>query len=166
MEQAQNIISNAILPFDIRKGALVLGSAEYVAVEVLVSSMVRKFMKAPKSWTELILVHTISLPFLGGAVGFVDATGEYSAGFTTQFMDGAKGIPAVILAEWVLATFYKGFHFPWFGFKDLLITAGSKVLSRPIASVIYGYLPRDAADALALFNLMVQQQNQKSSLHS
>ena len=166
MDSAQNILSNAVLPFDFRKGSLVLGSAEYIAVEVLVSSIVRKFMKAPKSFRDLIFVHAISLPFLGGATGFMDPTGEYSASWATQFMDGAKGIPAVILAEWVLATFNKGFHFPWFGMRDLLITAGSKTISRPIASTIYNYLPKDAADALATFNLMVQSQNQKSSLHS
>ena len=166
MDSAQNMLGNAILPFDIRKGKLVFGSIEYVAVEVLVSAIVRNFMKAPRTWKDLVLVHSISLPFLGGASGFMDPPGEYSAGWATQFTDGAKGIPAVLLAEWVLATYYKGFHFPWFGMKDLLITAGAKTISRPISAAFYGYLPNDPKDALATFNVIVQQQNAKSSLKS
>ena len=166
MNQAQNIFSNAILPFDVRKGKLEFGSIEYVAIEVLVSAIVRNFMKAPRTWTDLTLVHSISLPFMGGAAGFMDPSGEYSADWTTQFKDGAKGIPAVLLAEWVLQTFYKGFHFPWFNMKDLLITAGAKTISRPITKAFYGYLPNDPKDAFDTFNLIVQAQNAKSSLKS
>ena len=39
---------NAVLPFDPRKMKLLMGSAEYVAIEVLVSALVRFIMKAPK----------------------------------------------------------------------------------------------------------------------
>ena len=40
-EQAQNVLSNAIAPIDIRKGKQVVGAAEYVALEVAVSKIVR-----------------------------------------------------------------------------------------------------------------------------
>ena len=67
-----NIFQNAILPLDPRKMKVLMGSAQYIAVEVLVSQLVRRIMKAPQSWTDTILVHTLSMPFMGGAAGFGD----------------------------------------------------------------------------------------------
>ena len=104
-----NIGSNAILPFDPRKMKLMLGSAEYIALEVFVSAVVRKIMKAPKGYMELVAIHAISLPFMGGAVGFLDNNRDMRKSPTQWgelFMDGAKGVPAVLLAQWVVATFY------------------------------------------------------------
>ena len=163
-ESATNILSNAVLPVDPRKMQLLFGSAEYITVEVLVSAMVRKFMGASKPWTDLILIHTISLPFMGGAVGFMDPPGQMNAGWIDHFMSGAKGIPAVLIAEWIWNTFAKGFHVPWFNMKDLLITAGAKTISRPITGAFYGYLPKNAADALAVVNAMIGRQNNASSI--
>ena len=65
-----NIFQNAILPVDPRKMKVLMGSAQYIAVEVLLSQLIRRFMKAPQSWTDTILVHTLSMPFMGGAAGF------------------------------------------------------------------------------------------------
>ena len=101
-ESIMNIGKNAILPFDPRKMKLGLGSAEYIALEVFVSAVVRKIMKAPKGYMELVAIHAISLPFMGGAVGFVDNNADIAkspAQYGELFMDGAKGVPAVLLAQ-------------------------------------------------------------------
>ena len=161
-----NIATNAILPVDLRKTQLVFGNAEYVTVEVLVSALVRKFMKAPKSWTSLIMIHTLSLPLMGGAQGFVGPIRSVDGGsdFKTLFTDGAKGIPAVLIAQWILETFNTGFKFPWFNMKDLLITAGAKTLSRPITALVYPYLPSSAQDAYQLAESMIARQQTQSSM--
>ena len=164
-----NVGYNAILPFDPRKMKLLMGSAEYVAIEVLVSALVRYIMKARKGWGELIFIHALSMPFMGGAVGFADPNRSIEKEpkvWSELFMDGAKGIPAVLLAEWVLNTFYKGFHFPWFNMKDLLITAGAKTISRPITAFVIGYLPDNMQDAYFVCQQMIDNQQATSTLKS
>ena len=161
-----NIGTNAILPFDPRKMKLILGSAEYIALEVFVSAVVRKIMKAPKGYMELVAIHALSLPLMGGAVGFVGNNRDMRGGakWGDLFMDGAKGVPAVLLAQWVLNTFYSGFAFPWFNMKDLLITAGAKIITRPLTSMIIDYLPADFQDGLDLLNGIVTRQSDASTL--
>ena len=71
-DNALNVLNNAILPFDVRKYDLVAGSAQLVAVEVVVSKVIRKILgMGGRGFTELAAIHAISLPFLGGAVGFL-----------------------------------------------------------------------------------------------
>ncbi len=45
MEQAQNVLSNAIAPVDFRKAKQLVGTVEYVAAEVLVSKIVRTVLR-------------------------------------------------------------------------------------------------------------------------
>jgi len=164
-----NIPINAIVPFDPRKVTLLMGSVEYVALEVLVSKLARFLLKAPKGWGELAMVHALSLPFMGGIVGFMDDNRQLNKSkkaWGELFMDGAKGIPAVLLAQWVINTFYSGFQFPWFNMKDLLITAGAKTITRPLTGFIVGYLPNDAKDALETVDNLVRLQAANSNLRS
>ena len=170
-----NILSNIVVPFDPRKTKLLLGSLEYIAAEVVVAKVVRKIIKADTvSWTQLACVHAISLPFIGGAAAFFDENIDYQGtdkdgkkvGFGQHFQDGAKGIPAVILASWIVASFTKGFHAPLFNMKDLLITAGTKAITRPVVGFIFEYLPDEAADNLRVIELLFAMQRQKSTLLS
>ena len=169
-EQAQNVLSNAIAPIDFRKGKQIVGAAEYVALEVAVSKIVRTVLKMEhRGFLELAWIHAVSIPFMGGlgapfgaSVSLLDV-GE-NGGYTAAFKDGAKGIPAVLAAQWVIATAYKGFHFPWFTMKYLLITAGSKTITRPIAHAIITSLPDDLEDGLLVIDEMVRRQVNVSNL--
>ena len=170
-----NVLSNAVVPFDPRRTKLLMGSLEYIAAEVIVAKMVRKVMKADnKGYLQLAYIHALSLPFMGGAAGFFDASSGYvgtdnqgqAVGFTTNIMDGAKGIPAVLLAQYIIDSMTKGFHVPWFNFKDLLITAGSKSLTRPIVGFVYKYIPDNAADNLRVLEILFSRQRSVSTLTS
>ena len=170
-----NILTNVVVPFDPRKTKLLLGSLEYIAAEVVVAKIVRKIIKADTvGWLQLCYVHALSLPFMGGAAGFFDPVIDYKGkdkegkdiGFGQQFMDGAKGIPAVLIAQWIVASFAKGFHAPWFNLKELLITAGTKALTRPVVGFVFEYLPDDAAANLRVLDLLIALQQQKSTLAS
>ena len=174
-EAYTNIATNVILPFDFRRTKLVLGTLEYIAAEVVVAKIVRKVMKADnKGFLQLAYVHALSMPFLGGAGGFFEKNAAYEGkddkgkeiSFATQLMDGAKGIPAVLIAQYVIDSFAKGFHAPWFNMKDLLITAGSKALTRPLIGFLYKYLPKDAQTNLQVVDIMVQRQQEFSTLNS
>ena len=169
-EQAQNVLSNAIAPIDIRKGKQVVGAAEYVALEVAVSKIVRTVLKMEhRGFLELAWIHAVSIPFMGGLGAPFGASKSLldsgdDAGYTAAFKDGAKGIPAVLAAQWVIATAYKGFHFPWFTMKDLLITAGSKTITRPIAYSVVQSLPKDMEDGFLVLDALIQRQVDNSNL--
>ena len=172
----QNIMTNVVLPFDPRRTKLLLGSLEYIAFEVLIAKMLRKLIRADTlGWAELAYIHALSLPFMGGAAGFFNPQDGYDGNrtsdskpvaFTDQLMDGGKGIPAVLLAQWILNSFSKGFHVPWFNMKDLLITAATKTLTRPIVGFVYAYLPEAARENLMVVDELVRRQQYFSTLKS
>ena len=169
-DQFQNVVSNAFAPVDFRKGKQVVGAAEYIALEVAVSKIVRMVLKMePRGILELAWIHALSIPFMGGLGAPFGKnasllnTGD-DGGYTAAFKDGAKGIPAVLAAQWGIATAYKGFHFPWFTMKDLLITAGSKTITRPIAYSIVQSLPKDMEDGFLVLDALVQRQVDNSNL--
>ena len=169
-----NILTNIDLPYDFRRTKLLLGSLEYIAFEVVVAKLIRKLMKMDNvGWARLAYLHAISLPFMGGAAGFFEeqegytgfkSTDQKPVGFTDQLMDGGKGIPAVLLAQWILDSFAKGFHAPWFNIKDLLITAGTKALTRPIIGFIFTYLPDAFQENLLVVDEMIRRQRYFSTL--
>ena len=172
-DEYTNVGSNLIVPFDPRRTKLLMGSLEYIAAEVIVSKLARKLIRADnKGWMELIYIHAISLPFMGGAAGWFDRSNGYTGndaagkeiGFATQLQDGAKGIPAVLIAQYVVESFTKGFHAPWFNLKDLLITAGTKSITRPVVGFVYKYLPTDAQDNLRIVDILIERQREKSTL--
>ncbi len=125
-------------------GTLVIGNAQVVAMEVVVSKLLRWLLGANKSSIlYLISVHSASQALLGGFSGFFDDV-SYSAAepdTITALMDGAKGIPGLFAAQYVVNTGLQGLHFPGFSFKDMLITGASKALTRPIINMAYGSLP-------------------------
>ena len=176
MGDYQNVAKNVIVPIDPRRTKQLLGSIEYVAAEVVCAKIVRKLIKADtKGWLELAYIHTLSLPFLGGLGAFFDQNKDYigqdpetgkQIGVATRFMDGAKGIPAVLLAQYILESFAKGFHVPWFNMKDLLITAGTKAITRPIVGFVYKYLPTNAKENLQVVEILIARQREKSAIKS
>ena len=161
-----NVFNNAILPFDVRKVDLVAGSAQLVAIEVIVSKLIRKILgMGGRGFAELAAIHAISLPFLGGLSGFFDAN-KALAGQTTSgaFMDGAKGVPAVLLSQYLINTAARGIHVPSFSFKEVLVTAASKTLTRPLIVLAYPKLHRSLQNNFRSVNRMEQMQNQNSNL--
>jgi len=171
-----NVLTNLVLPVDPRRTKLLLGSLEYIAFEVVVGKMVRKLIKADNvGWARLAYIHAVSMPFLGGAAGFFPEAEAYEGaradtgkaiGFTDHLVDGAKGIPAVLLAQWILDSVTKGFHAPWFNMKDLLITAGTKMLTRPVIGFVFKYLPSDAQNNLLVVDELIRRQRFFSTLRS
>lgn len=170
-----NIATNVVTPFDPRRTKLLLGSLEYIAFEVVVAKIIRKIIKADtKGWAHLAYIHALSLPFMGGAAGFFNRNSAYVGqdadgkpiGFMTHLTDGAKGIPAVILAQYVLESFTKGFHVPWFNLKDLLLTGATKAITRPVIGFVIKYLPNAAQANLMVVEELVDRQRQASSLRS
>lgn len=152
--QAKNVLETAATPFDVRKPDVVGGSISHVAFEVLVSYIARRVLRSERrSIVELAAIHTLAIPFEGGLSAFTDApnTKGMNAPVSDQFVDGAKGVPAVFAGTYMANTFMDGLHAPKLNFKDILITAASKIITRPLRSFLHPYLGdsyRNGTDAL------------------
>ena len=156
-----NVLTNSIYPFSSVK--LATGSAEYVANEVAVSYIVRRLLGSPKTFMHMAQVHALSLPLMGGAAGFMDPPAGFDEGWGEQIGAGIKGVPAVLVAHWILQVFEQGFGLPKAGFKEYLITAFAKIVSRPVLSTINGFLPGAGQDALEVLHALIQRQTRASN---
>lgn len=151
-----NILQNTYGVYNpVRKDLRIVGALQYVAAEVLVSKLFRRFFGQDKTWMQELYMHGLSLPFIGGGGALMDdgRPVRVSDPYAKQFLHSSRGIVAVFLAQYILTTFNGGglFHFN-FDLKDMLITAGSKLVTRPIASSIESFFPqqmRATVDVLA-----------------
>ena len=164
--KALNIPANAILPFNPMRSQLAIGTAEYVAIEVIISKLIRSLLRlSNKGFLELAYVHAISVAYMGGAQGFIDPPGDYGD-FFTNLRDGAKGIPAVLLAKYTVDTCFRGFHVPFskWSLADITISAASKAISRPIFGLLYPFVKGPMTNPLNLVNQLTREQQGKSNL--
>ena len=163
-----NVLNNTITPFDPRRSQLIIGNIQLVAVEVTVSKILRKILRmADESIFRLTLIHAASLPLLGGAGGYFNANqrlNQPNATYAEQFADGAKGIPAVFMGQYIVNTGFQGFHMPKISIQDMLITAASKVLSRPLLAAVYPKLHKQLKDNFDVVEDMVAAQAVRSNL--
>jgi len=165
-DSVQNVFFNAILPYDIRRQQLVVGCAQLVAIEVVVAKLFRKILgMGNRGVLELAAVHAVSLPFLGGLAGFFAPNGGLAGEtFTDSLMAGAKAVPAVFLAQYIINTGASGFHVPKVSMKDVLVTAASKAITRPLIVLAYPKLHATLQQNFDLWNAMEQAQNASSNL--
>lgn len=154
-----NIPINAIQMVDLRHGSQVVGVVEYVAAEVIVSYFARWLFKSERrTLMELAAIHAVSIPLIGGlSAGVQDSNAlGYESPVTDLVQDSAKGIPAVFVAQYICNTALAGLHAPKLQFTDILITAASKIISRPILALLFPYISemgRNNLDVLEeLFN--------------
>ena len=168
-ETFTNILETAVIPIDLRKAEVVFGAAEYVFFEVFTHWMLMYFFKFERrSFMELAAIHTVSLPFIGGAAAFVEfphAMG-YEAPWGDIVQDGAKGIPAVFAAQYVVNTALKGLHAPSIKFKEVLTTCAAKVLSRILLSGGYYALPAFFRNNLDILDMAFAKEFMASRLKS
>jgi len=168
-EEFQQMLSTAAIPIDVRTSEVVFGAVEYVAFEVFVSWMIRYMFKFEKrGLMELTAIHAVSIPLIGGAAGFVESNHllGYEAPWGDVLYDGAKGIPAVFVAQYLVNTALAGFHVPGINVKDILITAASKILSRVMIAGGYGNFGDRFRDYLDVLEEVFNRQYQKSRLKS
>ena len=138
-----NVAMNSIAPLDPRTPKVLQGTVTYVALEVAVSKLLRMIMGGNnKSYMELAAVHTISLGLMGGVSAAFSTPGSVTIPFGVErtmahVQQGAKGIPAMFIAQYVYNTFFSGFRMSFFSIKDALIMGAAKILTRPIAAQLH-----------------------------
>ena len=177
-----DVLKNATNPY-FGSTRIAMGNAQIVAAEVLVSKLLRKILGMEnRSFAYLVAVHATSLPLVGGLqapfvgpVGFgpsasfgsvfakpkgkardVKATSSWIPNTNLDYVKAAAAsVPAVWLAEYIVNTSGVGFHVPKPGIRDALMTAASKILTRPLIGMSFDtILPeairRNFEDASAL----------------
>ena len=168
-EEFKQLLQTAAIPIDIRTSEVVFGAVEYIAFEVFVSWMIRYMFKFEKrGLMELMAIHAVSIPLIGGAAGFVEENHilGYEAPWGDVLYDGAKGIPGVFVAQYLVNTALAGFHVPGINVKDILITAASKILSRVVIAGGYGNFGDRFRDYLDVLEEVFNRQHAKSRLKS
>ena len=142
-DKVQNVLKNCVAQVNPQQKTVLQGSVIYVALEVAVSKLLRTIMGADtKTIAELAAVHTVSLGLMGGTGAAMTNPGDRVVSYGDKeikqhIKQGAKGIPALFIAQYVYNTFFYGFTLSHFTMKDALIMAAAKVLTRPIASKLY-----------------------------
>ena len=159
---AKDVFDNSTVAFNPTNSRLVMGNAQVIAAEVALSKVIRWFLKVPKrSILDLATVHTVSQTFLGGFSGYFNQSQPLANNPSTMtaLQDGAKGIPGLLFAQYIVNTAYNGLHFPKWTFKEFLILGASKALTRPIINMAYSSLPVTVQQNFNNHDLMVQRQN-------
>ena len=160
------VLENTILPVDVRKVDAVAGFAEKVFVEVAVSKLLRKILRmGDKGILHLTAVHYISQPVMGGFIaplGKVNPTKNVT--YQQALIDGAKGVPAVWFAQYVVNTSLRGLHVPGISMKEAFITAAAKALSRPLMKFITPKLGATIDRQYQVADFIVQRQSDRSKL--
>ena len=177
-EKIVNVAKNVVLPFNPNKKSMLSGTATHIAFEVVISKLLRYVTKMEnRSWTELVAIHALSQPFLGGFNFFKEATKIEKAlennkevaatekyPLMDQLKDGAKETPAVLVAMYIAATAQKGFAFPVFGIRDLMLVAAAKALSRVALTNVQDKLPPTLKDGVQVHETLMIRQKQESSI--
>ena len=161
--QAKNMFYNAVAPF--AGSDRIVGTTFNVAAEVLVESAVRKMVGQKKiEWFDMVAYHAISQPFMMAFVAGGDLTEVGRGTYKDQAIDGFRGVPALLLAKYILYTYYQGFFLPGFNMKELLLTAGTKTITRPIVHTVQKWLPKTLADQIAVVDAIYGSQMENSNL--
>ena len=140
-----DVFKNASNPY-IASTRIFAGNAQLVTAEVIVSKLLRKILgMSNRSFGYLAAVHAASLPLIGGMqapfsrpVGygppaFYSASKDTTVGTNLDIIKGAAAsVPAVWAAEYIVNTSGVGFHVPRPSIRDALMTAASKMLTRPL----------------------------------
>ena len=139
-EQWTNVLNNAVAPVALWKGQTqAFAGAENILFEAAISYLARWALKTEKrGFFDLVFVHALAQPLLGASES-ITGGGYNGIGdpYSKAFMVGARQVPAVLTADYVAGTFKGGFHTPKPSIKEVLLTAGAKMASRPIMKMIY-----------------------------
>ncbi len=143
--KVRNVFDNAIEPFNFYQNEKEqgLGAIQIVAFEVLVSKLLRWGLKMEqRTVADLAIVHAVSQGLIGGMANILGDPIDPLDGNNKAMdalKDGAKGIPGLFAAQYVVNTAASGLHFPKFTMKDMLITGAAKAFTRPLINMTWDY---------------------------
>jgi hypothetical protein len=133
-----NVPKNLVAPFN--SIDRVNGSVQKVFLEVFVSKVLRKLLdkRDPHSVMDLALIHTFSLPFIGGVNPYRqgDDANPFKASWVNGVISGVTEMPATYAGFYVNKVLNKGFVLPTMSFGDLLFFTAGKAISAAVTGLI------------------------------
>ena len=168
-KSAKNVVMNVASLYNPASDKFI-GVLQFLTAEILVSKVVRNFLKKPKSFTELGFIHALSLPYLGGLDFLNKDQPTLDSSWYNQFMASSAQIPAVFLAEYIYSVFGGSglLHKPKFDLYDVMITMGSKTITRPIFSALASqkFFPSNLRDSYEVLSAVIDNQRKVSNVTS
>ena len=164
-----NVPKNLVAPFN--SVARVNGSAQKVFLEVFVSKVLRKLIAKgdPHSILDLVLIHTFSLPFIGGVNPYRDndKANPYRASSMDGIISGVTEMPALYFGFYVNKVLNKGFVMPTMSFSDLLFFTAGKAISAAVTGLVGGTVNKIGMlrNGNEAFQLLVARQQNQSNLN-
>jgi hypothetical protein len=168
-EEFKNLLNTAAIPVDVRKMNMVGGVAEHVFFETIIAYLARYLFKVEKrSLLELACIHAVSVPLMGGLAAPIDDLHPLGleAPLSDTVMDGAKGVPGVFASVYICNTAMQGFHAPKLNLADILMTAGTKIITRPIVSFLYPNFGETLRNGMDTVDTQLRRERVKSRLLS
>ena len=175
-DTAANIFKNPFGPFwtahdSSAKGMSVLpGFAFNIAVETAVEQLIRRFMKRPRRVFASAATHALAQGFHGGLFPWGEKGWDENLGaktnegrYTRAFQDGLKGVPATLVAKYIVDIMGQGIFWPGIVIPEILTVIGSKAVARPIAGFILQYVPQDVVDAAQTIDKLFNRQREVSN---
>ena len=118
-----------------------------------------------KGILELAAVHYISQPIMGGFMApFSEPKRLDQESYVQTLQDGAMGVPAVFMAQYIVNTSFRGLHIPGINMKEAFVTAASKTLTRPIAKFVVPRLGTAVFEQFQIADEIVRRQAQMSNI--
>jgi len=139
-----NIVLNALNQVDVRDSGALGGQAEVILFEALSSYLLRwTFGTEKESFFKLVLIHAMASPLHGGFANVIQMdVDNWDTDYSKQLSKSMYGIPAVFLSQYIVNTPDKGLRVPGISMKDALITASSKLITKPIIKFLYKNGPK------------------------
>ena len=151
-----NAFWNTLEPF--MSGKAIQGTAQYVAIEVLVGQAIRRMaFGLPYNWAAATETHLYSVPMIGQlnfGKNFKDYSRDTKAKveLSDEATDGAKAIPGAIVGYIAHKIRAEGLKIPNLASKEVMALLAGKVVSRPVTAYIFSSLPKDVQTATIVLN--------------
>ena len=126
-----NSFWNVLSPFNITDYKRFSGEIELAILNTLLEVLFRKLMGLKSDWVETFLANKLSLHFEGGTYGYLQMDKYRNK---NEYYDYIKhGLVATITetieAKGTIRTFEKGFHVPYYGWRDAVAIFCARIVS-------------------------------------
>jgi hypothetical protein len=143
-----------------------VGAVENVALEVLVSQLLRWVAGHSSNWLQSMEIHTYTTTMVGCTNFGDDFANVRQKGtpseYSQDFKDGAKSVPAVLLGYFTQQLRSEGIKIPPFFNMDVGLMVLGKIMTRPILQTVAASLPADANAAFLVLDTIWAKQRQIS----
>ena len=134
LSNATNAFWSLIAPYS---GSQAIGSAQIIAADTVVEKLLRRVLNVPNTWTDVGLSHALSMPFRRAVDIPIDTKPN---GWPDSFKRAGNSSVSVLIGQFILETFRRGFHFPGANkaaFWNLAVVFAAQGISTPAKEFIF-----------------------------